>query len=102
MQEEFTNMNIQITADQIDENGLVQVNEKHAADMVGAGIKFHFPSGDLECKVLCAYVGTVGNNCPLDAGTPCEGCTCLVTDKGEVLICKGRESFLKMRGDAHE
>ena len=98
MQEEFTNMNMQFTVDQMDEDCLVQVNEKQAADIVGAELSFQFSDGDLECKVLCASTGAVGNNCPLDAGTPCEGCTCLVTDKGEILMCKESNKFLKIRG----
>lgn len=88
-------MNHEFSVNEMDENGHIPVSGDKAADIVGATIKFHFNDGNLECKVLYASFDGRGNYCPRDSAVECEGCTSLMTDKGEIMMCKRSNTFLR-------
>jgi len=77
------------------EDGYVPTENGKAADVVGASIKFHFNDGNLECKILYAGFDSRGNYCPRDSTVECNGCACLYTDKGEIMMCKKSNTFLR-------
>mgnify|MGYP003114273567 FL=1 len=80
---------------EMDENGLVPLDEGRAADIVGASIRFHFTDGNIDCKVLYASFDARGIHCPQNSAVECDGCACLITDKGEVMMCRESNTFLK-------
>jgi hypothetical protein len=88
-------MKHQFSADEMDENGYVPLGGGKAADIIGATIKFHFTDGNLECKILYASFDARGRYCPRDSTTECDGCACLMTDNGEIMMCKSTNTFLR-------
>ena len=86
---------------EVNEDGLVPIDEEKAADIVGASIRFHFNDGNLDCKVLYASFDAKGTCCPRNGAVECDGCACLITDKGEIMMCKQSDTFLRRikRGD---
>jgi len=89
--------NHEFTVDEMEGDGLVPIDENLVADIVGASIKFHFNDGNLECKILYASCDARGRYCPLDSTVECTGCTNLVTDKCEIMMCKDTNTFLRLK-----
>mgnify|MGYP003138203789 FL=1 len=87
----------EFTMSEVDGDGLFPLPENLIMDIVGAELKFYFNDGQLECKVLYASFDGRGRYCPLDSTVECTGCTCLVTDKGEVMMCKKTNKFLRIK-----
>jgi hypothetical protein len=88
-------MRHEFSVEEMGEDGLVPIDDDRAADIVGASIRFHFTDGNLDCKVLYASFNARGNHCPRNSAVECDGCACLITDQGEIMMCKDSNTFLK-------
>ena len=88
-------MKHEFSVNEMDEDGFIPMGNNKVADIVGASIKFHFNDGNLECKILYASFDARGRYCPRDSTVECRGCACLLTDKGEIMMCKESNTFLK-------
>ena len=88
-------MKHEFSVNEMDEEGFIQTSDDKALDIVGASIKFHFNDGNLECKILYASFDARGRYCPRDSTVECQGCACLLTDNGEIMMCKNSNTFLR-------
>ena len=88
-------MQHEFSVNEMDEEGFIQTSDDKALDIVGASIKFHFNDGNLECKILYASFDARGRYCPRDSTVECQGCACLLTDNGEIMMCKNSNTFLR-------
>ena len=88
-------MKHQFSANEMDKDGYVPLGNGKAADIIGATIKFHFNDGNLECKILYASFDARGRYCPRDSTIECDGCACLMTDNGEIMMCRDTNTFLR-------
>ena len=88
-------MKHEFSVNEMDEEGFIQTSDAKALDIVGASIKFHFNDGNLECKILYASFDARGRYCPRDSTVECQGCACLLTDNGEIMMCKNSNTFLR-------
>ena len=95
-------MKHEFSVNEMDEEGFIQTSDDKALDIVGASIKFHFNDGNLECKILYASFDARGRYCPRDSTVECRGCACLLTDKGEIMMCKESNTFLKRKEQGDE
>ena len=95
-------MKHEFSVNEMDEEGFIQTSDEKALDIVGASIKFHFNDGNLECKILYASFDARGRYCPRDSTVECRGCACLLTDKGEIMMCKESNTFLKRKEQGDE
>ena len=95
-------MKHEFSVNEMDEEGFIQTSDDKALDIVGASIKFHFNDGNLECKILYASFDARGRYCPRDSTVECQGCACLLTDNGEIMMCKNSNTFLRMIEQADE
>ena len=88
-------MKHEFSVNEMNEEGFIQTSDDKALDIVGASIKFHFNDGNLECKILYASFDARGRYCPRDSTVECQGCACLLTDNGEIMMCKNSNTFLR-------
>jgi|TARA_Y100000114_G_scaffold151462_1_gene168223 hypothetical protein len=88
-------MRHEFSVEEMDDDGFIPIGNDRLADIVGASIKFHFTDGNLECKILYASFNGRGNYCPRNGAVECDGCACLMTDKGEIMMCKDSNTFLR-------
>ena len=88
-------MKHEFSVNEIDEKGFIPTSDDKAIDIVGSSIKFHFNDGNLECKILYASFDARGRYCPRDSTVECQGCACLLTDNGEIMMCKDSNTFLR-------
>lgn len=88
-------MKHEFTVREMNDDGLIPIDDERAADVIGASIRFHFTDGNIDCKVLYASFNARGRYCPRDSTVECDGCACLMTDNGEIMMCKDSNTFLR-------